>query len=99
MTEGSTPSGVSRRDNLVVDVGDVARVDEAGPSELVPEQPGERIEHHRGPRVADMRTAVNGRPADIHRDPLGIGRDELAFLTRQSVMKADHFACPGWRRA
>src|SRR5205085_8236410 len=81
-------------DDLVVDVGDVARIDEAVPAVLVTDHPCQSVEDHGRPRVADMGAAVDGGPAYIHGDALRIGRNELSLLSRQRVVKADHVPCP-----
>ena len=88
---GRNPFRRSRLDDLVVDVGDVAGIDEAIRAKLVPQQPRERVEHHRGPGIADVRAAINRRPADIHGDALGIGGLEVTLRPRGGVVKADHF--------
>jgi hypothetical protein len=77
-------------DDLVVHIGHVARVDEAPLAELVPDQAGKRVEHDRGASIADMRPAVDGRPAHIHGNALGIERNERPLLARHRVVEADH---------
>ena len=81
---------LGRSDDLVVDVRDVARVDETVRAKFVADKPGERVEHHRRPRIADMGPPVDGGPADIHGDALRVERDERALLARQRIVKADH---------
>src|SRR3546814_4365649 len=45
--------------DLVVDVGDVADIDDLGIG--LPQQPVERVEDDHGPRIADMGVVVDGR--------------------------------------
>ena len=70
ITLGSTPSMVGCGDDLVIDVGDVARVNQAPGAIMMPDQPGERVEHHRRPGIADMRPAINRRSTHIHGERL-----------------------------
>ena len=79
-----------RRDDLVVDVGDVARIDQALRTELMADQPRERVEDDGGPRIADMGASVDRRTAHIHGDPLAVHWDERALLARHGVVEADH---------
>ena len=78
-----TPSLLRRRIDLVVDVGDVADV-----SQLVasPQQPGQHVEYDRRPGIADMRKAVDGGAADIHRDPAVVTAGTKASLRRVRVL-------------
>ena len=92
------PLRLGRGDDLVVDVGDVARVDHVAVGELMLEQPPQRVEHHRRPGVADVRAAINRRPAHIHRHPARLARHELALLACHRVVQSDHIVTPGWRR-
>ena len=89
---------LGRRNDLVVDVGDVAGIGQAVGAILMPNQPRQRIEHHRRPRIADMGSAIDGRAAHIHGDPLGIGGFELALGARHRVVKLDHGCTRRWRR-
>jgi hypothetical protein len=68
--------------DLVVDVGDVARV-----HQLVtrPQQARQHVEDHGRPGIADMRKAVHRRPADVHRHPPRLQRGKRLF--------AGAFAC------
>jgi hypothetical protein len=50
--------------DLVVDVGDVARV--AQRAVAAAEQGGEHPEHHRPARIADVHVVVDRRPAQVH---------------------------------
>jgi hypothetical protein len=62
--------------DLVVDVGDVARVAHAVLAVTAPQQARQHVEHHRRPRVADVRVGVHCRTADVHRHPPGVERFE-----------------------
>ncbi len=93
------PFRLGRGDDLVVDVGDVAGISQAVGPEAMADQPRERVEHHRRPGIADMRPAVNRRPAHIHGDVLRVGGDEVALLARHRVIEPDHPSAPRPRRA
>ena len=68
-----SPWGRGRVD-LVVDVGDVARVGDAG---VAPAQHArEHVEHHCRAEVSDVREGVDRRAADVHRHPPRIERLE-----------------------
>ena len=60
--------------DLVVDVSDVAGVDEL--RIVAAQQARQHAEHDRTARVADVHIVVNRRPADIHADPVRIHRRE-----------------------
>ena len=92
------PFRLRRRDDPVVDVGDVARIDHAVGAKLVADRPGERVEHHRRAGVADVGVAVDRGAADIHGDAVRVARGEFALLARHRVVEADHSFTPGWRR-
>ena len=70
---------------LVVDVGDVAGVDDIGP--LVTQQPNQHVEYDRGAGIADMCVGIDGRPAHIYRHPVGIDGNEFFFGARQRIIK------------
>ena len=76
-------------DDLVVDVGEVACIKEAVGAIMVPDEPREHVEDDIGARIANMRAIVDGRAADIHRHPVGIGRLEQALFARQRVVETD----------
>src|ERR1041384_5630492 len=80
---------LSSRDDLVVDVRDVACIPQAVRPELAPDQARQRVEYNRRPGIADMSAAVDRRPAHIHRDALRILRDEFAFLASHRVIQAE----------
>ena len=67
----------------VVDVGDVARVDEPV---RAAQEAREHVENHEWPHVADVGVAVDRRAADVHRDPPGILRLEPLPLAGQRVV-------------
>src|SRR3546814_5507139 len=70
------------RDDLVIDVGIVARIDDGG--EVIAQQPVEHIEHNDGTSVADMRRVIDRRAADIHGDRSEEHTSELQSLMRIS---------------
>ena len=78
-----------RGDDLVLDIGDVAGVDHVIRPVFVTQQPGEHIEHHRGPRIADMRPVIDRWAADIHRHPVRVGRTEHLLAAGHGVVEAD----------
>src|SRR3546814_16821336 len=47
----------------------------------------QHIEDNDRPGVADMRVAVDRRPADVHRHLLGIKRDEFFLVAGKRVVK------------
>jgi hypothetical protein len=73
-TLGERPDGLAispgRGIDLVVDVGDVAHVDDLGVEHR--EQPIEHVEDRGRAAVADVHPGVDRRPADVHRDPMGV---------------------------
>ena len=82
------PLGGGGGDDLVVDVGDVARINDVVGAVLVAQQPLQHVEHHRRPGVADVRAAVNRRPADVHRHSRGVGGDEVDLRPAHRVVQA-----------
>ena len=82
-----------RLDDLVVDVGDVAGIDQAVGAVEVTKQARERVEDDRRAGIADMRPVVDGRTADIHRHATRIGRGEDPLLAGHRVVKADRRHC------
>jgi hypothetical protein len=79
ITDGLDALRPRRLDDLVVDVGDVAGIDEAVLAVDVAEQAREHVEHHRRAGIADMGAIVDGGAADIHRHPLGSAGVETRF--------------------
>ena len=53
-------------DDLVVDVGDVAHVDDAVATSAQPAP--HHVEHDQDPRMTEVAVVVNGHPADVHAD-------------------------------
>ena len=78
--------------DLVVDVGDVARV--AQRAVAPPQQGGEHPEHHRAARVADMHVVVDRGPADVHGRAGRVGGRECLDPAGQAVEQVQ-----GHRRA
>ena len=74
--------------DLVVHVGDVARIDHRVGAIEVAQQTEQHVEHHHRPGVADMGVAVDRGAADIHRHPPLIARDEVALFAAHGVVKA-----------
>ena len=74
-------------DDLVVDVGDVhdPRHAQAAPAQVTDEQVGEQERAE----VADVRRAVDRRPAGIHPDVVRRERDQRPRLARQRVLQPD----------
>ena len=92
------------RVDLVVDVGDVARVGDVLLAVDVAEQPKQHVENDDGPRVADVREVVDRRPADVHAHVAGIDRLERLLAPRQRIVERESHAAPmakpchqGWR--
>ena len=75
--------------DLVVDVGDVARVDDVRLAVEPPQQPEQHVEDDDRPRVADMGEVVDRRPADIHAHRARIERGELGLAARQRIVKSE----------
>jgi hypothetical protein len=50
------------------------------------QQPVEHVEHHHGPRIAEMRAVIDRRPADIHPHVLGSSGVEDLFFHRSWVL-------------
>ena len=82
----------------IVDVGNVAGIDQLTLGMDVADQPRQRVEHHRRTGVADVGATVHRRATDIHGDALGIGGLEWQLLARHRVVKPDHSVTPGCRR-
>src|SRR6185312_13435500 len=78
--------GCCRGVDLVVDVGDVARVDDGriAPAQEVGEEP----EHDVRPGVADVDVVVDGRSADVQRHAFRVGGYEVFDESGQAVVKA-----------
>jgi len=76
---------VGRGVDLVVDVGDVAGVDDLGVAE--PQQAEEDVEDDHRPGVADVDVVVDRGAADVHRHPGGVERLEAALVLRERVVQ------------
>ena len=74
-----------RRVYLVVDVGDIACVDDIRPK--VAQQPDQHVEDDGGTRIADMGVGIDGGSTHIHCHPVGIDRNELFFVAGQRIIK------------
>ena len=73
--------------NLVFEIGNVTRVKHLG---ITPrEDPVEQVEYHRRARIADVREAVNRRPANVQGDAPGVTGDELFLTACQGVVELD----------
>ena len=70
-------------DDLVVDIGDVARVDHL--VEQRAQQAIQGVENHHRPGVADMRQVVDRRPAHVQGHPMLIDRHEGLFLAGPGI--------------
>ena len=79
------PSSPGARVDLVLDVGDVPHIGDMR-IELA-QQPRQHVEHHHGPRIADMHQVVDRRPAHVHPDVVGIERHEPLLPARQAVVQ------------
>ena len=77
--------------DLVVDVGDV--VDELHRVAVGAEPAGHPREHDERTRVADVRTLIDGRPADVHPD-LGRRCGKLDEVTRKRVVEPHRAMVP-----
>jgi len=76
-------------DDLVLHVGDVARVGDVVRPIDVAQQAVEHVEHHHRPGVADVRQVVDRRPAHIEAHVGRIDRLEDLFLARERVVEPD----------
>src|SRR3546814_12917145 len=85
----SSDLSLRRRDDLVVDVGDVAGIYEAVLAIAMAQQAGEDVEDNRRAGIADMGPAIDRRAADVHRHALRVGGLERPLLARHRVVKAD----------
>ena len=74
--------------DLVVDVGDVARVDHMLRAVDVAQQAEQHVEHDDRPGVADMGEVVDRRAADIEAHRGRVDRREVLLAPRQGVVEA-----------
>ena len=75
---------LDRRDNFVIDIGNITGVDHLGILGL--QQAKQRIEHHHWPGVAYMRQVIDGRSAHIHSYPVRLQGNKILFLTTEGVV-------------
>ena len=76
--------------DLVVDIGNISGVDNLFRAIAVAQQALQHIEHHGGTEIADMRPAIDGRAADIHRHPIRIDRHQFLLGAGSGVIQTDH---------
>jgi hypothetical protein len=74
------------RADLVLHVGDVARVGDVAGAVEVPQQAEQHVEHHHGPGVADVGEVVDRGPADVDAHVRGIERREDLLPAGQGVV-------------
>ena len=87
VADGNAFLGGARVD-LVVDVRDVAGVDDGILAVEMPQQPVEHVEDDDRARIADMGVVVDGRAADVHAHRLRVEGDKILLLAAQRVVKA-----------
>ena len=92
------PLGGGAADDLVVDVGQVH--DPGHAQAAVAQVADQQVGEQERPEVADVRRAVDRRPAAVDPDVAGLDGLERAELAGQRVLEADpgHAAAPRWRR-
>ena len=73
--------------DLVIDVGDVARIGDVLGAVDLPQQPEQHVEHDDRPCVADMGKIVNGRPAHVHAHIGPIDGLQPLLAARQRVVE------------
>src|SRR3546814_718366 len=83
-------AGTRRRIDLVVHVGDVARIEHGRIAPL--QQTVEHVEDDDRARIADMSEVVDGRSADIHPHTLRIDRFEYFLHPCQGVVQNQRHA-------
>src|SRR6516225_12217963 len=77
------------RIDLVVHVGDVARVGDVLWPVNVPQQPEQHVEDNRWARIANVGEVVDGRAAHVYTHALGIERREYPLLARQRIVELE----------
>ena len=82
------------RDDLIVDVGDVAGVDDVVGAIEMAQKAKQHVEDDDGPGIADMGSIVDGRSADVEAHALGLERREVFFATRHRVVEAQSHPGP-----
>ena len=75
------------RVDLVVDVGDVADVDDMVGAIEVAQEPEQHVEHDDRPGVADMGEVVDRGPADIETHRLRVDRREILLAAGEGVVE------------
>ena len=75
------------RVDLVVDVGDVARIGDMAGAIDMPQQAEQQVEHDDRAGIADVGEVVDGRPAHIHAHVARIARRERTFGAGQRVVQ------------
>ena len=81
-------------DDLVVDVGDVADIDDVALAVEMAQQTEKHVEDDEGARIADMDALIDRRAADIEADTVGIDRLEHLLGARQRVVQLELHARP-----
>src|SRR4051812_16012251 len=71
--------------DLVVDIGDVAREDDVVPTGGQP--PAQNVESDGSPKVPDVRGCLHGRPAYVDADASGLDWRELTGLPAARVVQ------------
>ena len=52
--------------DLVIDIGEIAHIGDVIGAINMAQEPEQHVEHHHGPRIAQMRAVIDGGAADIH---------------------------------
>ena len=82
------PVALGARVDLVVDVGDVADVDDMLRPVDMTEQAEKHVEHDDRPRIADMGVVVDRRAADIETHRVRVDRREILLAAGQRIVEA-----------
>jgi len=80
--------------DLVVDVGDVARIDHAVGAVEMPQQPEQDVEDDDRPRIADMGEIIDGRSAHIHTHARRIERFKRPLFAAERIVEPKFHLCP-----
>ena len=75
--------------DLVIHIGEIAHIGDVIRPVDMAQQTVEHIKHHHGPRIAQMRAVIDGRPTEIHPHIFGVQRRERAFFARFGVGQLD----------
>ena len=73
--------------DLVVDIGDVAHIDDMIRAIAMAQQAKEQVEHDHRPSIADMGEVVDGRPAHVEAHARRIQRHKHPLFPRQRIVK------------